>query len=425
LILTGLVIVAVGCGSSSKPAAQKPAGSTPAGSAPAGSTAATKSPIVIGFEADLTGVSSSVDIGAVQGAQARVDAQNAAGGVDGHPLQLAVKDDTSSPQGDLTAAQALVETDHATVIANISSFTFGAMRYLNQHGIPVMGGAFDGPEWTEQPYSNMFAYNPPLQGPINGTYYTYSSAGEFLKSIGARKFAGLAYGISPSAQEAMFAIRSSADQAGLTNCYTNTSVPFGGVDFTADVLQIKKAGCDVVSAPFVDSSDVALAGALAQGGVTAKQLYFTGYDQNILSSPAARAAMNGAYMQAPVNFTTPNAATQQMLNTIKKYDPSFTGGIPDLGMYAAYLSTDLAIYGLEQAGPNPTSASVISHLRNVSNYTAGGILASPTNFTGFATPAMFPSTSCGYIVQLQGDKFVTANGGKPVCGSRIAVSQKP
>ena len=381
---------------------------------------AAKSPIVIGYVSDLTGFASSTFADGPGGARARIAAQNAKGGVNGHPLKLVVEDDQSSPTTNLTASQDLVQNKHAMVIIDFSAFAFGAIRYLQQQGIPVVGAAFDGPEWGQQPYSNMFTYAAPAESPINGVYYSYTVAGKFLKSIGGTKYAGLGYGISSSAQESIVATQTSAQQFGIKPCYLNQSVPFGGVDFTADVLQIKNAGCDVVNGSFVDASDVALSAAVKQAGIKAKQLYFTGYDQNILDSPSARAAFDGAYVSAGINFTPANKATKAMLTTIKKYDTSYTGGIPDLGLYGSYLSADLAIRGLQAAGKNPTSATFISKLRQVGSYNAGGILPSAVGFKGFATPAMFPKTACAYYVQLQGAKFVTVTG-KPFCGTRITV----
>jgi ABC-type branched-subunit amino acid transport system substrate-binding protein len=54
----------------------------------ASASASSKAPIVIGYITDETGAASSTYINAVQGAQARIDAQNAIGGVDGHKLMI-------------------------------------------------------------------------------------------------------------------------------------------------------------------------------------------------------------------------------------------------------------------------------------------------------------------------------------------------
>lgn len=80
--------------------------------------ASNRSTIVIGYITDLTGVASSTFADGAGGAQARIDAQNAAGGVYGHKLKLVVEDDQSSPTLNQTAAQELVSVDNAFGIIN-------------------------------------------------------------------------------------------------------------------------------------------------------------------------------------------------------------------------------------------------------------------------------------------------------------------
>jgi hypothetical protein len=285
----------------------------------------------------------------------------------------------------------------------------------------VTGYGIDGPEWADQPNTNMFDVVPPNLGPINGVTYTYSGTANFLKKMGVTKFAILGYGISPSSTAGVKAEVYTVQQAGIANCYENLAVPFGGVDFTADVLAIKGAGCDGLATSFVDASDIAMAQAVKNAGLSMKvQLYSEGYDNAVLDSPTARAAIDGDYFATGINFTTPDAATKTMLNALKKYDNGFTG-IPDLGLFSGYLATDLMIYGLEHAGKSPTQAAFISNMRKVSGYTAGGILSSPTTFQHFGTAGMLPKTACGWYVKLVGSKFEVYNGGKTICGKLITV----
>jgi hypothetical protein len=119
------------------------------------------------------------------------------------------------------------------------------------------------------------------------------------------------------------------------------------------------------------------------------------------------------------NFVTPNSATAQMLDAFAKYTNVHTGGILDFGTYTPYLGADLMIKGLQVAGQNPTRQSFMTNLRQVTNYTAGGILPSPVSFANFGTAAMLPATSCEYIVQLQGSKFILANNGQALCGKLV------
>ena len=107
-----------------------------------------------------------------------------------------------------------------------------------------------------------------------------------------------------------------------------------------------------------------------------------------------------------------------MLKALKKYDPSYKGGIPDFGLIGSYISADLAIKGLSVGGKNPTPSSVVTNLRKVASYNAGGILPSSVTFRGFATLASLPQTTCGYYEQLVNDHYVLYKG-KALCGQRI------
>jgi len=352
---------------------------------------------------------------------ARIDAQNAAGGIDGRQIQLVSADDQSSPAANATASQYLVGKGVFGVI-DFSSFTYGGFKTLQKAGIPVTGLSFDGPEWGADPNTNMFSYQAPTYTPYNGLYYNYDYFGRFLKQVGVTRVAGLAYGISPSSISSIKTMFTGATANGVANCYANYSVPFGGVDFTADVLSMKSAKCDGVVGSFVDASDVALATALKQAGVSSKNLWYTGYDQNTLSTAGARAAFSGSYFSSNILFDPAAVpAVGTMFASFQKYAPAYKGGIPDFGAYGSYIAADLMIKGLQMAGQNPTRKSFISNLRTVTDYTAGGLFPSPTSFANFGTAAMIPNTGCEYFVQLQGSQFVNTQGGnKAVCGTRIS-----
>jgi branched-chain amino acid transport system substrate-binding protein len=436
--LAGAVaLIVTGCGSS------KSSNSTATTAAPSGSTGTTATggggsssntssapgitptTIKIGYISSLTGVASSTFADGPDGALAEINAVNAAGGVDGRKIQLVTADDQSSPAGDATAAQDL-ESKGVFGIIDFSSFTFGGSPTLQKAGIPVTGEDFDGPEWGQEPNSNMFSFLPPTYTTWGGKYYNYDYFGKFLKQVGVTKLAGLSYDDSPSSQSSIKAAFTGGATNGISNCYNNSSVPFGGVDFTSDVLSIKSAGCNGVVGSFVDASDVALSTALGQAGLKTKQLYYTGYDQDTLSSSGAKAAFNGDYFSNDVLFdptTVPAVAT--MFANLAKYDPKYKAGdLPDFGAAGSYMAADLMVTGLKDAGQNPTRKSFISNLRTVTSYTAGGLLASPTSFANFGTPAMIPATGCEYFVQLVNGKFVNAApGGKgAICGSKISFS---
>ena len=371
--------------------------------------------IKIGYITSQSGFAASSFKGGDAGAKARIELQNAQGGVDGRKLELVTADDGTN--GNKVAAQDLVENQGVFGVIDLSAFTIAGAPYLNQQGVPVTGFEFDGPEWGQEPYSNMFTYVPPYYTSFDGVYYTNDAIPRFLKSIGVKNLAGLAIGISQSSVQNTKGTFAAAAKLGIKNCYQSLSVQFGQTSFTTEALAIQQKGCDGVIAGLVDASDVGLAAGLTQAGTTAKQFYDTGYDQGVLDDPNASAALEGAYFSASPNFTDPPPGVKGMLAALKKYGAG-SKGIPSLGVWASYQAADVMIKGLEVAGQNPTRASFISELRKVENYEGNGLFTPGVSFTGFGTPAMFPKKSCQDMAQLKNGKFVTAK--KNVCGNLIS-----
>jgi hypothetical protein len=61
--------------------------------------------------------------------------------------------------------------------------------------VPVTGDGFDGPEWGQQPNTNMFSLDP-----VNPGYPPTTVWGEFFKSTGVTRVAGIAYADIPSSR---------------------------------------------------------------------------------------------------------------------------------------------------------------------------------------------------------------------------------
>jgi branched-chain amino acid transport system substrate-binding protein len=373
----------------------------------------TATTVTVGYITSETGDASSSYSDAAKGAQARIDALNAAGGIDGRTIKLIVADDQSSPTGFLTASQDLVGKGVFAIIVD-SSFAYGGYRYLNQQGIPVPGGGFDGPEWGQEPNTNMFDY----AGDFDPNYPANTVDGVFFKSLGVTNVAGLAYGISPSSIDSIKDLKEALASQGIKMGYENLSVPFGAIDFTTYGLAMKQAGVNGATCSCVQSTNIAMAVGAKQAGVNLKAaLMFSGTDSSLFSQSSAVAPAQGTYWPSdivPLDLHT--AATQNYVSTLEKYDSSYKGGYPDYGVTTSYYEADLLIEGLRVAGQNPTRQSFITNLRKVSSWNAEGLLPSPADFSNFGHS---PQTSCEYITKVEGNQFVTINGGKPFCGTLI------
>lgn len=418
VLIAGLVaLLAAGCGSSSKtssPATTVAAGSATSAPATGGNTASapgvTANTIRIGFITSESGVASSSTGDSVYGAKAYFDAVNAAGGVDGRKIELVVADDQSSAAGNVTATQDLLSKG-VFLIENFSAFTFGSYRITQQAGVPVTGGAFDGPEWGQLPNTNMFAY----LGGTNGHTSQNTITANFFKLVGASDIGGLAYGISPSSTQSVQDLKTALQMDGLKMGYENLSVPFGGVDVTSDVLAMKSAGVDGVVCSCVQSTDLALFTGLKQGGVKVKAaLSLSSADSSLFAEPTAAAAAQGAYYASSIPpLDLNNAASNTFVANVKAADSNYKGGYPSFGVTNAYLAAVLTVKGLQVAGQNPTRESFIKNLTAVTNWNADGLLASPVSFNHFGSSE---PTSCSWYVQVEGTSFKSINNGQPVCG---------
>ncbi len=109
----------------------------------------TNKDVKLGFIFSQTGVAGSTHKNSDKSCQARVDAQNAKGGVNGRKINVETIDDQSSG-ANLTATQDLVKNRNVFAVVNNSSFAFLSYRYMIDQGVPMIGGGFDGTYYCQQ-----------------------------------------------------------------------------------------------------------------------------------------------------------------------------------------------------------------------------------------------------------------------------------
>lgn len=377
----------------------------PAGAAPA--------PLTIALVTSQSGVASVGYQGAPDGFLARIALQNAEGGVHGHKLVPMVLNDQSSLTGDATAVQDAIAKGAIGVVADTALF-FSGYKYAQQAGVPVTGASFDGPEWGEQPNTNMFASDT---GSIDPSYPANTIIGKFMKSHGGSVLGAYAYGISPSSTHSAEQAADSFKHAGGKVGELDTSISLGGVDFTSAALTAKTAGVNAVYGAMQNNSNFALLTALKQAGVKVKVAVLpTGYEQDIVGTPAW-SAVQGAYFLTEFRpYQVPDAATRTMAAALQKYEHRPPKDFPTIDLYESWLGADLMIKGLELAGSNPTPAKVVHALRGVKSYNGGGILPISLDYaTDFGHD---PKVSCDWFLQATKKGFVAATT-KPICGSDI------
>ena len=373
---------------------------------------ATPAPITIAYISSLTGPGGSQDGDSPAGFQARIALQNSMGGVNGHKLVPLIIDDQTSPTAVATAVQDAL-SKNAFGIVSQSPLFFLAAKYPNQAGIPVTGSYDDGPEWGTKPYANMFASD---EGSVDPKYPVNTQIGEFLKSHGATVLGAYGYGISPSSSRAAVANADSFKHAGGKVGVLDTSIPFGSVAFTNQALVAKQNHVNAIFPGLDSNSNYALATALKQAGVHFKALFATGYEPDVITSPAWSSVQGDYFLALFRPWTLPNAGTKQMQAAMEKYAHFTKSQFPSFGQYEAWAGADLMIQGLLMAGSNPTHAAVIKDLRNLKSYNANGLLPQSINYStifGHDLPKQ-----CTWVMQAGGSGFTPVSS-QPVCGTDL------
>src|SRR5215469_660712 len=135
----GLAILLVGCGSShaSSGSSSSSAGSNAQGSSP--STVAGHTPIKVGSICTCSGTFGAAFLPGNQAYKAFMKTVNASGGINGHPVDLIVKDDAGNPSAAVTAFQAL-RSDGVVAIEEDDLVDQAWSSRAAAAEIPVIGG---------------------------------------------------------------------------------------------------------------------------------------------------------------------------------------------------------------------------------------------------------------------------------------------
>lgn len=375
--------------------------------------AAAPPPVKLALVTSLTGEAAPEYATTALGFDARIALQNAEGGVDGRKIEGIVINDQTNPATAATAVQDAVSKGVAGIVAESPLFFLGA-KYAQQAGLPVTGGFFDGPEWGEQPYTNMFAADA---GSVDPKYPVSTLFGGILKKFGATVVGSYGYGISPTSARGAAGAADSAQHLGLRVGVLDTSVPFGSVTFGAAALVARSKGVNGIFGAMDGDSNFALLTALKQAGVKVKvPLFPTGYDPSIIGTPTWQ-EVQGAYFVSEFRpYALPDAGTRQMAAALQKYEHRPPSQFPTYNIYESWLGADLMIKGLERAGRDASSSQVIKALRGITHYTGDGLLATPIDFKTVFGHDLSPY--CVWVLRAEKKGFVLTSK-DTYCGTDV------
>jgi len=400
-------LTAAGCSSSSSSSTSAPA-STAAGtpaSASASSSAsssASGTPFVVGAMGSFTGAGAGSTADAKTVFQDWVDATNAAGGINGHPVQADIVDDQNTPSVAVANATKLVDQDHVQVIFDLSDDLESTWaKIVDTAKVPVLGQS-EGPTFGTD--ANFYPTGTTVEPLVWGELKAASMAK--VSKISSLYCAEIA-----SCAESVPLITALGKTVGISLAYS-AAISSTASSYTAQCLGSKGAGANGVTVGAASEVALSVAASCATQGY--KPVYVTTAGE--MTTPwLKQSALNGAIgnTQDVPWFDDSIPATQAMQAAISKYSPSVLtdsafGATATIGWAAGTVFATVA----KTAGLTPSSSQgdIVAALDTVSNDTFGGLTPPLTYTAGKPT-----QVACSFIAGISNGKWTEPDGLTTVC----------
>ena len=331
LVLAALALAAVaGCGGDSGPGGD------------AGSAA---TPFKVGVAGAMTGQYAAYGASQRAGAEIAVAALNAAGGVNGGEVSIAIADDRGDPEEAVLVAQKLVADAEVVVVDGheLSGATIAAGAEYESAGLPMIS-----PSATDPRVSDLGAYvwrvcmTDALQGK--------QLAGYSVTTLGMRRIA-IIYVDTDYGRGLAGAYETGVKAAG-GSIVGKAKYALGDSDFKAQLTKLKAATPDLLF----------LSGYYAEGAGIARQARALGLDVQLLGSDGSASdqlpKLGGAAAEGMLvaTFFDPSRADPAVQKFVEAYREKHDGADPDWFAANSYDVIMLAAQAARDAGKNGRAA---------------------------------------------------------------------
>jgi branched-chain amino acid transport system substrate-binding protein len=371
------------------------------GSGPSAAAAAACSTIPLGNVGTYSGVIGAIETGAQQALQVWAAYMNAHGGLNCHPVKVISADDGGDPSTDQTEVEEMVTEDHVLAfVGNLVPLTADAsLAYLQQQGIPAIGGDETSQYW----------YQSPILFPQGG-FLESAAVGGFkaAEDEGDNKL-GFLYCVedpvcSQGYQE--FYQGGLAQQFGMDPVYAS-SFSLTQPDFTAQCISAKQAGANIVLLGGDGNSLERLArDCAAQGYDPVYEALSIGVSSSMQGDDQLNGMISGQQTFPWMDNETPAQAAYQ--SAIRMYAPSLQSSGASAGEWTSGM---LAVAADKYLGTNPTTGEFLQGLWSIKNNDLGG-LSVPLTFNQNA-PAS--TDTCYFLITMKNGVFVDPNNGNYQC----------
>jgi branched-chain amino acid transport system substrate-binding protein len=326
-------------------------------------------------------------------------------GSNGHPVHIYFADDGADPSTSVSEVEQEVTQDHVIAfVGNFYPLTVGAsVPYLQQQGIPVIGGDSNADAWWQSPM--LF---PQGSGNLNPSVEAVFTIGAAV-ARGYTKMAVLYCVEDPGCATTVRSFDQPGNTVdGATTVYAST-ISLTQPDFTAQCIAAKQAGATFVYfAGDSDSLTRMVGNCVAQGYDPIFDIDSLAVTATLSNNSHLNGLLAGQSDFPWIDAFTPAQATYQQ--AMKTYAPGVPGSASTSAEWTAGM---LAVAAAGDLTSTPTSAEFLQGLWSIKNNNLGG-LAPPLTFNqnAPATPSY-----CFFLMTIQNGQFVDVNNGNSQCVS--------
>jgi branched-chain amino acid transport system substrate-binding protein len=365
LAIAAIMVVAAACSSNS--------------SSNQGAASSSSAPINVGMIAPLTGAFAPLGEGDEQGAELAVSQLNQVGGIDGHKVNLIIKDDKTDPTQSLVDFQALQGQGVAAVLgSSVSDSARAVAPKAEQAQIPYISlSPVDQTVNPVQPY--VF-----LVPAITTTYTTRLM--QYFKAQGITKIAVGYDNTDIYTINGYHSTLSEAPAYGVSVVDTEV-FQITTTNFSTIVSHVASSGAQAFLVWATGPAPVILTKTFAGAGLAAKmKLVMTPSDATTLYTQPAGSAANGVVMAAALGVIAPELPSSPVKTEIDQLATPFAakyGGQPSEFAADAYSGAELLFAALKQAAPSFSHSAIQAALNHLSLLTPDGKYNyTPTDHSG-------------------------------------------
>ena len=322
----------------------------------------TDTEIILGSQTDLSGPAALLGVDLTNGARMAFDDANAAGGIHGRQIRFVVEDSQYQLPKAIQATNKLVNRDNifAMILGLGTPMNNATMQTLMDANVPNVFPVTGSRTMTEPFRKKVFA--------ARGIYYDEIRAGVkyFVEQRGAEKVCAI-YQDSDYGIEILEGAQDQLAAMGMELVATSAHKPLD-TDFTAAVLKLRNAGCEVVMMGTIYKDTMLTFQAARKIGWD--DVAFVG--QNAAVSKAVAEADNNAadgyyaFVHIAILYED-TEMTEEQRAWFDRYTELF-GKQPDYASIEGYRNGRLVVEALERAGPDLTVDAFVAAMESINNY---------------------------------------------------------